>query len=189
MHWHPFSVLGNCCTCVDWQAWRRCTGYSCVQVRRLFTPHQALRGVPPLASAMAMTAAATVLEHDDLPPDGEPSFADVVYLLTTPPPDADPKNPWDLGSRVCSYVTLFAYSLAHPKQFALWANDAYRIGETIEDATYPEVRRDFVLAAKAKLEYAFSVTKLFLFAPRGPEARARAMAMRPLPVRSPPEDG
>ncbi|KAI1790382.1 hypothetical protein LXA43DRAFT_891083 [Ganoderma leucocontextum] len=140
---------------------------------------------------MARTTTTTVLQHecDSLAPQSEPSFADVVYVLTTPPPDADAKKAWNLSTRISRYVALFAYSLAHPQQFALWINDACKVSETIEEATYPEVRREWADAAKAKVAYAFSVATLFLSAPQGPTERAREAVVRPMPVYGPPENG
>ncbi|PIL33749.1 hypothetical protein GSI_04374 [Ganoderma sinense ZZ0214-1] len=138
------------------------------------------------------TTTTTILqsERDTFVPQGEPSFADVVYVLTTPPPDAsdaDTQRTWDLSSRIPHYVTLFAYSLAHPQQFASWVNDTWKIGKTIEDAKHPEVRRKWAGTAKDKTVYAFSVAIPFLFAPQGPEARARETAEQPIPVYGPPE--
>nr|VWO99609.1 High osmolarity signaling protein SHO1 (Osmosensor SHO1) [Ganoderma boninense] len=141
---------------------------------------------------MVKTTTVNVLQHqhDELLPDCEPSFADVVYLLTTPPPITDLNKTWDLGSRVSSYLALFAYSIAHPKQFALWVNDAWtiRISQTIAGATYADARREGANAAMPKAVFAFCVARLFLFAPRGPEVRARAL-LRSVPVRCPPVDG
>ena len=139
---------------------------------------------------MSRTATTTVLRRprDNLASDCEPSFADVVYVLTTPPPGTDATKTWHLGSRIPHYSALFAYSLAHPQQFALWVNDVWKISKTIEDATYPQVRRKWAAAAKAKVTYAFSVAIPFLFAPQGPEARAREAVARPIPVYGPPED-
>ncbi|PIL33791.1 hypothetical protein GSI_04416 [Ganoderma sinense ZZ0214-1] len=136
---------------------------------------------------MDTTTTVNVLQHenDALAPD----FADVVYLLTTPPPITDLNKTWDLGSRISSYVALFAYSLAHPKQFALWVNYALKISESIEDATYVEVWREWAEAAKSNAVFAFCVARLFLFAPRGPEVRARELGVRSVPVRGSPEDG
>ena len=136
---------------------------------------------------MSRTANSTILRYDYA--NVEPSFADVVYVLTTPSPGEDSEKTRDLSSRITRYVALFAYSLAHPQQFASWVNDAWRISETIEDATYPEVRRKWAVAAKVKATYAVWVARLFLFAPEGPEARAREAAVRPMPVYGPPEDG
>ena len=151
--------------------------------------------VQTLASTMTRTTTATALQHErdalvpDCDPKPGPSFADVVYLLTTPPPDADPKKTWSISSRVPRYAALFAYSLVHPSGFALWLNDALGISEKIRDATYPEVRREWADAAKAHLGYALSVAGQFLFAPWGPEARARAAGMRLIPVYGPVKDG
>ena len=140
---------------------------------------------------MTTTANALQYEHDDLAPDHEPSFADVVYLLTTPPPDTDLKTTWNLSSRGSSYIALFAYSLAHPQQFVLWANDAYQISKAIKNATYADVHWQWqcACAAKSKAVYAICVAALFLFAPCGPNARARDVVPRPVSVHSPPEDG
>ena len=135
---------------------------------------------------MSRTTTSTILRYDHAK--AEPSFADVVYVLTTPSPDEDPNTTRALSSRISRYVALFAYSLAHPQQFVLWANDAWGISETIEDATYPEVRREWAAAAKAKAAYAFRVVGLFLFAPQGPEECAEEAVVRPMPVYGPPED-
>ena len=137
---------------------------------------------------MTTTANALQYEHDDLAPDREPSFADVIYLLTTPLPDTDLKKTWNLSSRGSSYIALFAYSLAHPQQFVLWANDACQISKTIKNATYADVRWQWAGAAQSKAVYAICVAALFLFAPRGPNARARDVVSRPMSVHS-PEDG
>ena len=138
---------------------------------------------------MTTTANALQYEHDNLAPDREHSLADVVYLLTTPPPDTDLKKTWNLSSRGSSYIALFAYSLAHPQQFVLWANDAYQISKTIKNATYADVHWQWAGAAKSKAVHAICVAALFLFAPRSPKARARDVVSRPVSVHSPPEDG
>ena len=138
---------------------------------------------------MTTTANALQYEHDNLAPDREHSFADVVYLLTTPPPDTDLKKTWNLSSRGSSYIALFAYSLAHPQQFVLWANDAYQISKTIKNATYADVHWHWAGAAKLKAVHAICAAALFLFAPRGPKARARDVVSRLVSVHSLPEDG
>lgn len=182
-------------------AWRLCSEFfiGSVQVR----PPTVLKQLPgslpipamvqTLASTMASTMTATAPRHGRvaLVPDWDsgPSFADVVYLLTNPPPDADPKKAWSLSSRIPRYAALFAYSLVHPSGFALWVNDTLGISDKIRDATYPEVQREWVEAAKAKIGYVLSVVRPFLFASRGPEARAREAAVRLMPVHGPVKDG
>nr|VWO99613.1 E3 ubiquitin protein ligase (EC [Ganoderma boninense] len=140
---------------------------------------------------MVKTTTVNVLQHqhNDPSPDCEPSFADVVHLLTTRPPITDLNKTWDLSSRISSYLALFAYSFAHPKQFALWANDAWTFSETIAGPAYAGApRREGANAATSKVVFAFCVARLFLFAPRGPEVRARE-PLRSVPVRGRPVDG
>ena len=139
---------------------------------------------------MDATPTASILhhEHDDLAPECGPSFADVVYLLTTPPPGTPLNKTWDLGTRLSSYVALFAYSLVHPQQCAFWVNDTWSISKTIKNAAHGRVRQAWSAAAKSKVVYLVSVAALSLFSPRGPDARARDVA-RPVPVHAPPEDG
>ncbi|EJF60645.1 hypothetical protein DICSQDRAFT_155591 [Dichomitus squalens LYAD-421 SS1] len=125
-------------------------------------------------------------EYEELVQEREPPFAEVVYVLTTPPPGS---KPWDLSSCLSRYMALLAYTLIHPKQAALWADNRWKIGETIEEATYAEVRREWEAVAISRVQYAFTVARLFVFAPQGPGERARRAFLRQSPVTGPPKDG
>lgn len=122
---------------------------------------------------MASIVRTQTIAADDLYADA-PAFADVVHVLTTPPPGYS----WTPSNRVYHLSALFAYSLAHPLQFIQWAGDEFDVAGKMVKLVDGKASR--------KVQFGAHIARDLVCAPCGsPEMRSRQMlghaSRRPAP--------
>ena len=98
----------------------------------------------------------------DSDPNG-PDFADVAYLLLTPPPGTAAFTP---AERTRRYLALFAYALTHPRGAWSWADATWGIRDALSVKALARYADGVRFGAK--------VARAFVCAPwRDPETCAR----------------
>ena len=85
-----------------------------------------------MATTVVHTRTVTVAEP--LPLEDKPTFADVAYVLTHPPPG----ETWTTSERAYSLSALFAYTFLHPLAFSGWVNEVLGVRETLRVVGRPE---------------------------------------------------